>query len=369
MQPNKTNRLAAFVLRLLGFLYFVLLAAIVAYVWLLAQDRFISEASFTIARQDPAAGQATIGSFGIPGLADSGSADSQVAIGFVDSSDLLLSLEKEFNLREHYASPTRDFVFHLESDALLEDRLDYYRKRIFAHYDKDSGLTLLSVDTFDRALSKKIAEHVLDRIEKFVNRLNQSVADQQLAFIRGEVDRSEKKVSEVSLELLALQNQYNIVTPDAAIRASLQTVQELKMDRIKTMTELASIQRDSPESPRIDSIQSRLQSLDEQISAESTRLSGPEQGRLNQVLSRYKELEIKLEFAMKLRTGAETLYEKHRVEAVGQSRFISVIQHPIRPEAVGYPLRPYATITIIGAGLLLFVILRVLVQSVYERVN
>lgn len=369
MQSAKTNRLAAFVLRLLGYLYFILLACVVAYVWVLAQDRFISQASFTIARQDPASGAGNLGGFSIPGLSDPGSADSQVAIGFVSSSDLLLEIEKEFILREHYASPQQDFVFRLPENTLLEDRLQYYRKRIFAHFDKDSGLTMLSVDTFDRALSKRIADRILKETETFINNLNQSVADQQLAFIRSEVERAEKNVSQVSLELLALQNQYGIVTPDAAIKASLQTIQEIKMERIKTETELASIQRDSPNSPRIDSIASRLKSLDEQIALEATRISGPEKDRLNQVLARYKELEIKLEFAVKMRTTAETLFEKHRVESSGQSRFISVIQHPIMPEAVGYPLRWYATATITGAGILLFLVLRVLVQSVYERVN
>lgn len=369
MQPAKNNRLAAFFLRLLGYLYFILLACVVAYVWIYAQDRFISQASFTIARQDPASGGGELGEFVLPGLATSGSADSQIAIGFISSSDLLLDLEKEFHLRDHYSSPPHDVIFRLPKDALLEDRLEYYRDRIIARYDKETGLTMLSVDTFDRDLSKRIADDILKRTETFINILNQNVADQQLAFIRSEVDRSEKNVSDVSLELLALQNQYNIVTPDAAIKSSLQAIQELKMDRIKTETELASIQRDSPESPRIESIASRLKSLDEQIAAEATRISGPEKDRLNQVLARYKELEIKLEFAIKMRTASETLFEKHRVEAAGQSRFISVIQTPIRPEAVGYPLRPYATATIIGAGLLLFLILRVLVQSIYERVN
>jgi capsular polysaccharide transport system permease protein len=369
MQSPKKNRFAAFVLRLLGYLYLVLIVCAVVYVWVFAQDRFISQASFTIARQDPASVQATVGGFSIPGLSDSGSADSQAAIGFVDSADLLLQIEKEFDLRKHYAAPERDVVFRLPMDTLLEDRLDFYRKRIFAHYDKETGLTLLNVDTFDRDLSKRIADRILSLTEIFINELNQSVADQQLAFIRGEVERAEQKVSDISVELLKLQNQYNIVTPDAAIKASLQTVQELKMERIKTETELASIQRDSPNSPRIESIASRMKSLDEQIAAESMRLSGPDQDRLNQVLARYKELDIKLEFAVKMRTSAETLFERHRVEAAGQSRFISIIQTPFRPEAVGYPLRWYATFTILGAGFLLFLILRVLVQSVYERVN
>ena len=358
---------STFFFRLLGLLYFALLGCVIAYVWLLAQDRFISTSSFKISRQDPSSGELGFAQLGLSGLSDTGSVDSQIAIGFVDSSDLLLEVEKNFNLREHYSSPPRDFLFKLRSDAMLEKRLEYYRARIYAHYDKETGMTMLTVDTFDPALSKKIAESILKRTEVFINNLNQSVADQQLVFIRNEVDRAEKKVSDVSLELLSLQNANNLISPDQAINAGLRAVQELKMERIKNETDLASIERDSPGSPRIETLRSHLRSLDEQIAVESVKISGPEQDRLNQVLSRFKELQIKLEFAIKMRTGTETILEKHRVDAAANSRFLSIIQQPFLPEDVGYPKRYYATGTILGLGILLFLILRVFTQSVYER--
>jgi capsule polysaccharide export protein KpsE/RkpR len=69
-----------------------------------------------------------------------------------------------------------------------------------------------------------------------------------------------------------------------------------------------------------------------------------------------------------MRTGAETLLEKHRMDAAARSRFISVIQTPYLPEDVTYPRRPYATATIAVLGVLLFLMLRILVHSVYERV-
>jgi capsular polysaccharide transport system permease protein len=140
------------------------------------------------------------------------------------------------------------------------------------------------------------------------------------------------------------------------------------MERLRLETSLASIERDSPGSPRIDTLRSDLKSLNEQIALESTKISGPEQDRLNQILAKFKELELKLNFAIKLRTGAETLLEKHRVDAAARSHFLSVIQRPFLPEDVGFPQRPYATITIIVLGVLLFLILRVLLQSIYERV-
>ena len=374
MQSPPTNSITkrnypALFFGFLGLIYFILLAGVIAYVWLVAQDRFVSHASFKISRQNPTSGEVGFATLALPGLSDTGSVDSQIAIGFVDSTDLLLDLEKEFKLHEHYSKPLTDFFFRLDSDALLEERLEYYRSRIFAHFDKETGLTVLTVDTFEPALSKKLAETILQRTEVFINILNQTVADQQLSFIRTEVERSEKKVSEVTLQLLELQNEHKLVNPDEVITANLRAVQELKMERLRTEASLASIERDSPDSPRIETLRSQLRSLDEQIAVESLKISGPEQDRLNQVLAQYKDLEMDLSFANDMRTSAETLLEKHRMDAAARSRFLSIIQKPYLPEDVAYPRRPYATGTIIVLGVLLFLMLRVLAHSVYERVG
>lgn len=355
------------ILRLLAVFYFILLAVAVAYVWLIAQDRFVSVSNYKISRQSPSGGDMGLSALALPGLSDTGSVDSQIAIGFVDSADLLLSLEKKYKLREHYTAPPLDYFFRMEKDDLVEERLEFYRNRIFSHYDKETGLTLLTVDTFDPKLSKEIAEDVLKQTEQFINALNQKVADQQLAFTRSEVERSEKNVSDIIAQLLALQNANNIVTPDQAISDRLQAVQELRLKRLATETTLNTTEKDSPESPRLEALRSQLRSLDKQIEEESAKLSGPDKDRLNQVLAKFKELEIKLDFATHLRTSTEALLEKNRMDAAAQSRFLSILQSPYLPEDATYPQRGYATVTLIVLGILLFVTLRVMILSVYEH--
>ncbi|RYD23720.1 MAG: hypothetical protein EOP88_03045 [Verrucomicrobiaceae bacterium] len=355
------------ILRFLGVLYFVGLLSSVAYVWFFTQDRFITVASFKISRQNSSATTAGLAELVMPGLADSGSADSQTTTGYISSADLLMALEKDFNLAEHYRSPKKDVIFRLPPDAPIEDRLEFYRERIFAHYSPDTGMTMLTVDTFDPELSKKIATVLLKKAEGFINSVNQSVADQQVGFARSELDRSIKHVEEVNRELLKLQNEHGIVDPEAQIKANLSTVQELRMERIKIEAGLTSLLRDSPNSPQIDAIRSRLLSLDDLIEAETAKLSGPEQDRLNQVLAQFGDLKQKLEFAIRLRTGAEMLLEKNRVDTISQTRFFTVVQNPFLPEDVGMPRRPYATTTILVLGILGFLILKALTQSIFER--
>lgn len=365
--PTADKTFMDMVLKFLGILYFVLLVLTIAYLWVVAQDRFVSIASFKISRQSSSPADGGFAQLMLPGMADTGSADSQLASAFVDSSDLLIDLEKEFQLQEHYSKPGRDIYFRLAKNAPLEKRLAYYRENIFAHFDSETGMTLLTVTSFDRKFSKLLAENLLQRTEDFINKLNQTIATEQLQFVRGELDRAEKNVKDASVAILNLQNANRLISPDEEISGNLLALQELRMKRLNIQTSLASIERDSPESPSIEIMHSQLRSLEEQIAQGLAKLSGPEQDSLNQILARYKELELQLEFAVKYRTGAVALLEKNRMDAMSRSRFISIIQRPYLPEDVAYPQRSYSSITIGVLGLLLFMILRVLVRSLLER--
>ena len=356
------------VLRFLAFLYFLTLGASIVYLWLFTQNRYISTAEFKVSRQSINGGDSGFAQLALPGMSDAGSVDSQVVIGFVNSADLLLEIETEFNLADHFKAPARDFVFRLKRDANLEERLEYYRERIAAHYDAETGMTVMSVDTFDPKLSREIAIALLARSGEFINTVNKDIADQQLGFIRAEVERSAKRVDDLNAELLVLQNENNFISPDQAIQSTLSAIQKLRLDNLQAQAELATIERDSPNSPRIQSLRSRFRSLEELISVESAKLSGPEKTRFNQLLVRYKLLEQKLEFAIQLRTGAESMLERNRVEAVANSRFLTVIQQPYLPEDVGLPRRPYATITLITLGSLMFLIFRAITKAIFSMV-
>lgn len=368
-QTNRSGSYAKSILKFFSLLYFIGILAAIAYTWFFTQDRYVTEATFKISRNESTSGAETgIAQMALPGLTDSGSMDSQVAIGYILSSDLLLELEKKYDLIDHYSAPKKDIVFRMEKDDPLEKRLEYYRKRITAHYDLTTGLTLVTVDTFDPELSHKIADTVLEKAEEFVNKINQDVADQQLTFVRGEVERTSARVLEIHKELFELQNKHKFINPTEVITASQLAVQEMQLERLRIDGELASLLRDSPGSPKIETLKSRMRSLNDLIERETAKLSGTERDRLNKILMEFQEIQLKLDTATRLRTGAELLLEQNRSEAASRTKFFSVIQEPFVPEDVALPQRGYVTGTIIVLGLLCFIILRALTNSVFDRV-
>lgn len=355
-------------LRSLAFIYFVTLGLSIIYLWLFTQNRFISTADFKVSSQSAAASNSGLTALALPGLGDVGYIDAQIVIGFLNSSDLLLELEKQFHLADHYKASSKDFVFRLKQNANLEERLEYYRKRITAHFDLETGLTVMTVDTFDPELSRGVANALLHRAEIFINTVNKNIADQQIEFAKSEVDRGTKRVDELNTELLEFQNANNFINPEEVVRATVGAIEKFRIDKLQTQTELATIEASAPGSPRIDGIRNRLKSLNELISLESAKLSGPEKTRLNQILVQFKLLEQKIAFAIQVRDASELLLERNRVAAISKSRFLTVIQRPYLPEDVGLPRRPYATVTLIALGLLMFMIFRAITRAIFSMI-
>jgi capsular polysaccharide transport system permease protein len=347
--------------------YWVCVAGVLAYLWTFTWDQFTSVGTFRVSREEGSGVDAGLSQLVLPGLSDSTASDAQLAIGYINSSDLLLELEEEFGLRKHFSQPTRDVVFRLEEDAPLEDRLKFYRKQITTHFTPETGQTILNVRTFDKQLSRKIAVAILARAEKFVNEVNQDVAEQQLGFIRKEVQRAVAHVNDVNEEIIALQNKHGFIDPDQAISAAMVSVNALQSQKINKEVELTTLLRDSPESPKIPNLRSEIRSTQELMDMEMAKLSGTEQDRLNQILIEFRTLQQKLALATQLRTSAEVLLEKKRIEGIANSRFFSIVQNPYLPEEQAFPRRGYATSAILVLGLLGYQILRAIIRSLFDR--
>ena len=353
-------------LRVFGFAYYASMAIVIAYLWLVTENRYIAESMFKVASE---AGNSDVS--GLPTdqamAAAAGLSGAQTTNGYIASADLLLQIEKEFDLFNHYISPQYDLVFRLRRDASIEDRLRYYRKRIKSHYGLMEGVSIISVDTFDPDLSLRINKRILQLTEEFINGINRGIAERQLAYYVAELERAEVNVRKINGEILKMQDENKMVSPESAIATSMRAIDQMYAQTLSIESEIMTLVKDSPDSPRIEILKSQLDSLNQTIERERAKLSGDDQKRMNLFLMQYKEMQQRLEFALQLRNNAEITLEKNRTMGNQHSRFFILFQEPFRPEKHGLPRRPYATATIFVLGSLVFLILRALTFTLFER--
>jgi capsular polysaccharide transport system permease protein len=338
------------------------------YLGLVAEDRFETVSHFSVVVEESNNAEASMGFLDMVTGASAGATDAQVAIGFINSSDLLFGLEKEFGLIEHYTAPPVDFIFRLKRNPTKQDRLEYYGDKIFAQADPHSGLIHLTVQSFSPELSQKLSTYILNKTENFINNLNKDIATKRLSFAQDELDRAQDTIKQNERAFLEFQNKYKVIQPEAIIQAQMEAIQTLRLEKIRKGIELATLEASSPDSPMRASLGNAIDNLEREIKNQEAALSGPEAQKLNQILAHYKELQLNLELSLNLRKGAELILEKTRAEAIATSRFFSVIQNPYLSDDNTHPRRLYLSITSAIVILLALYIIKAIIASVYDRV-
>ncbi len=348
-------------------IYAFIVFAVIGYIWVYAQARYVSTAEFSIAEQENSSADVGLLALALPGLTDSRSLDSQMVIAYIHSANFLRKMESRLNLQDHYAKPEKDFYFRLAKDAPLETRLDYYRKKINAHFNPETGLTGIKVEAFDPVFAHQAALLLLEESEKYVNHINQKIATKRRQFLEQEVLNADLHLEEALDDLTALQNKHNFIDPTQVVSSTLASIALLKEAELSRKTDLASILRESPDSPRIATIESQLQSIEDLIKSEQKKLSGPEKDRLNLITQQFQRIQRTIQFRSKLLSGAELILEKNRSDAISTTKFFTVVQTPFLPEYSTLPRRGYLTITLLVIGLLGFFVIRILIESILER--
>lgn len=337
------------------------------YLFVMADNRYTSVSTFSIVVEEQNGADVASGLSAIIGGTSTSNIATQSTLGFIRSSDLLIVLDTKFNLADHYSSPSKDYIFRLSPNHSLEDRLEYYRKKISAKINPSTNLIELRVESYSPKMSLQISQAILKLTEEFINLQNRQIASKQLHFAKLELERSQNIIKAREKDLLKFQNKHKIIQPEAIIRTQLEAIQSLRLQKIQKQIELTTLRASSPRAPSINSLKTTIDELAREIVKQEADLSGDDQQKLNSLLVDYKDLTLNLEFAIQLKKGAEILLESSRAEAVNNTRFFSVIQNPYLPEEEANPRRWYLLISIIILTSIILGMINAILKSFANR--
>jgi capsular polysaccharide transport system permease protein len=131
-------------------------------------------------------------------------------------------------------------------------------------------------------------------------------------------------------------------------------------------TQLGEVLKNSPNSPQIPLIRTRIASLEKLIAEERTKLSG-DTNSVVATLTEYERLVLDRELAEKALASAFTSLEAARLEAQRQQLYLETIA---RPNLADYPLYPKRVVTfgmVLASCLLAYLIAWLLVISAREH--
>ena len=323
-----------------------------------ASAQYVSEAHFII-QGSTAPKLDFLGALtGIPG-ASGGASDAMVIADYLRSADFLHDMEAVVNIREHYSAPDIDWYARLPVDASKEDLLEYWQDMISVEHDLGSGITNIQVTAFDAETSRTLVTAALKRSEQLVNELSDRLRTDALVLAEQEAESAGKDVAAIRAETTKFRETQDVLDPAAQASSRIEREESSRLQMVvQLQSQLSAAEAElaqaatymRPETQKMKSLQSRVQSLRQQIAKEQAVSNKESKGKSTQVavqLSKYTELQSRQSFAEQVYQSKLASLEQARLEASRKQRYLTVTVQPSLPDEAIKPDKISGVLTVL----------------------
>jgi capsular polysaccharide transport system permease protein len=339
------------------------------YYFAIASDLYLSEAKFIVRspKQVQASGLgALLQSTGLSRAVD----DTSAVQDFIMSRDAVRKLEQRDDLRAVFSRSEGDFVtrfpgilFWRKDFEALFSRYDHF---VSVETDTSTGVTALRVKAYRAEDAHTVASALLNYSEQLINELNERARRDALDTARREVDHAEQRIADIQTELTAYRVKQKMLDPKSASSGVLELLGQMNAAQANARAQLGELLNNSPNSPQIPLVKTRIASLDKLIAEEKAKLSG-ESDSVVSALTEYERLNTQHELAEKALASAFTSLEAVRIEAQRQQLYLETIAQPNLADYPLYPKRIVSFITVFGTCMLAYGLVWLLVANVREH--
>ena len=349
------------------------LAAI--YYGLIASDIYISESRFVVRSPQQQAPSSLLGSLAsIPGVGSINRSpdDALVIQDYILSRTALAELEKNLHLSNAFRRRGLDFFTHFPWPDWWNDSFEalyrYYPSRVGVDVDSASSVTTLKVSAFTAEDAYRIDEMLLQMSERLANHLNDRAREDTIDFASTVVRDAEQRAKDAALALANYRNQKVVIDPEKQTQLHLEQVAKLESELIAGKAALNGLVIYTPNNPHIPALRSRLEMLQREIDAESSRVTGGSRSLANKA-TEYERLALERGFADKQLAAALDSLAAARNEARRKMLYLERIAQPSLPDYPVEPRRIRAVVVVFVLGLIVWGILSLLVASIREHMQ
>ena len=371
VRPRGTGAIAGFLGSLnIWFWAIVGLPTLIAgvYFFAIASDLYLSEVKFVV--RGPSKGPVSAISAMFSGAGPVVSEDTFAVHQYLLSRDAVRRLEQEDNLRGLLSRPEGDLltrfpgIWFWRND--FEALYSTYARFVSVEVDGSSGVSTLQVKAYRPEDAQLLASALLRFSEQLVNALNERARQDALSAFQREVDTTQQKITQTQSELTAYRIKQKMLDPKSASAGPLEILGQLSAQLTSAKAQLAEVLKNSPNSPQIPLIRTRLASLVKLMAEERAKITG-DSDSVATTLADYERLDLQKLLGEKTLVSAFTSLEAARLEAQRQQLFLETITQPNLADYPLYPKRFASFGTIAVTCLLAYGIAWLLVAGIREH--
>lgn len=339
----------------------------------LASNQYMSEADFVVR------GPGTTKSLGIGSMLSSSSSGQQpgqdealIVQQFIMSRDAVRQLARHADLRAALDRPEADVVSRFP--GLLFWRNDFealykaYSRFVEVDIDGETGVSVLQVKAYRPEDAQRIAQALVTYSEQLVNELNDRTRREALRSFQKEVDATQQRIGDIQTKLTAYRIKQQMLDPKSAAEGPLALLQVLNTQRASNQAQLADALKNSPHSPQLPLLRTRIASLDRLIADERGKITG-EGDSVAAAETEYERLSEAKKLADTELASAYKSLEAAQLDVQRQQLFLETITVPNLPDFPLYPKRVVSFAVVLASCLLAYGIAWLLVASVREHAS
>ena len=371
---ERPDRVAAIKAKLHEYRFFLLLVVlptliVAAYYYLIASDQYESEADFVV-RSSLTNGRTPSGIASLLTLGtDPRTDETRSVIDYLQSTEATMEIERSVGMAKRFSRSDIDMLSRLgDTRPSPEDLRKYYKKQVKLKYDKDTGITKLTVHAFTPADAFVIATNLLHLGESRVNNLNlRSNADALFSTSR-QLAEAENELHSIQVKLQAFRTRQGDIDPEASGKAQISMVAGLTGSVTAARAQLASMRGIiSPSSPQYIAAQAHLRALEAEMGRQDSRLAGQGAGTIASNLGGYEGLRVRQDFAEKRYELAAGAYQTSREDARKKQIYLVRVVNPNMPVDPLFPERARIVLTVFGSLLIAYGIGWLLMSGIREH--
>jgi capsular polysaccharide transport system permease protein len=373
-RPRAPGRLAAFLRSLnIWFWAIVGLPTLLAgvYYFAIASDLYLSEVKFLVrgpAKAPSNSISALLSSAAISSVPE----DTHAVHEYLLSRDAVRRLERENDLRTLFGRPEGDLISRFPGVMYWREDFEAlyatYSRFVSVEIDSSSGVSTLRVKAYRPEDAQRIAQALLAFGEQLVNTLNERARHDSLSVFQREVDHIEHRIADIQTQLTAYRVKEKMLDPKTASSGPIELLAQMGTQLANAKAQLAQVMKNSPNSPQIPLVRTRITALEKLMVEERAKVTG-DSNSVATALGEYERLDVQRMLAEKQLASAFASLEAARLEAQRQQLYLETIAQPNLADYPLYPKRVVSFVTLVAACLVAYGITWLLVAGVREHAS
>lgn len=342
--PRPARMRRRHVVALVSFLLMVALplAGVVYYLWFIARDQYQSQAAFSVRTEKLGGGGGGIlGALSSQFGSSGGASDGDVLFDFIRSQKMVETIDARLGLEKIY-SREGDPYFALARGETVEDKLDYWHRMVDVSYDTSTNILTVAARAFAPGDAQAVAREILSESGSLVNALSDLAREDAIRNAAADLSDAEQNLRLQRQKMATFRRENQMIDPQADIMGQAGVLNALQGQMAQAMVERDMLltyaektdQRVQQSDRRIDAIRARINEERANLGMTGSNAKTP-----SELLSRYEELKVDLEFANAAYTQALANVAVARAEARRQARYLVSHVEPTLATESRYPQR------------------------------